>query len=97
MKDENNESIQQTNNDFASLLDLDSDSDSALNDVDNLTFQNLYSSSLPPWLLDRLETLQFTTPTKVQAQSLPSLLEGKDVLIQSQTGSGKTLAYLLPL
>ncbi len=39
----------------------------------------------------------FTTPTPIQAQAIPSALEGKDVLATAQTGTGKTLAFLIPL
>eukprot|EP01040_Poterioochromonas_malhamensis_P006415 gene6414-6910_t len=52
---------------------------------------------LPSWLVESCLRLNFTTPTDVQAKSLPSLLQGKDVVLQAQTGSGKTLAYSLPL
>lgn len=38
-----------------------------------------------------------TEPSPVQAETIPAILEGKDVLAQSQTGTGKTLAYLLPI
>jgi len=40
---------------------------------------------------------QFTTPTPIQAQAIPSALEGKDVLATAQTGTGKTLAFLIPV
>ncbi|WP_405157850.1 DEAD/DEAH box helicase [Paenibacillus sp. FSL H8-0283] len=36
-------------------------------------------------------------PSPVQAQTIPVILEGRDVVSKSQTGTGKTLAYLLPL
>lgn len=36
-------------------------------------------------------------PSPVQAQTIPAMLEGRDVVAKSQTGTGKTLAYLLPL
>lgn len=36
-------------------------------------------------------------PSPVQAQTIPVILEGRDVVAKSQTGTGKTLAYLLPL
>lgn len=41
--------------------------------------------------------LKYAQPTKIQAEAIPPLLEGRDVLAQSRTGSGKTDAYLLPL
>ncbi|CAM3046150.1 DEAD/DEAH box helicase [Paenibacillus sediminis] len=37
------------------------------------------------------------TPTPVQVESIPAVLEGRDLLAQSQTGTGKTIAYLLPI
>ena len=42
-----------------------------------------------------LAALGLTTPTAVQAQSLPALLAGRDLLIQASTGSGKTVAFAL--
>ncbi len=41
--------------------------------------------------------LGFKTPTPIQAQSIPILLTGKDLIGQSHTGSGKTLAFSVPI
>jgi ATP-dependent RNA helicase DeaD len=38
-----------------------------------------------------------TTPTPIQAQAIPILLEGRDVIGQARTGSGKTLAFAIPI
>lgn len=38
----------------------------------------------------------YTVPTPVQAQSIPVLLNGQDLLVTSRTGSGKTAAFMLP-
>ncbi|HEY1588466.1 MAG TPA: DEAD/DEAH box helicase, partial [Rhodanobacter sp.] len=56
-------------------------------------------STLPlkPALLASLETLGYATMTPVQAQSLPPMLDGRDVIAQAQTGSGKTAAFGLSL
>jgi ATP-independent RNA helicase DbpA len=48
-------------------------------------------------LIQVLRELGFTSLTPIQAQSIPLLLQGKDVIGQSKTGSGKTAAFTLPL
>jgi len=48
-------------------------------------------------LLQSLEGLGYETPSPIQAQTIPLLLEGKDVIGQAQTGTGKTAAFALPL
>ncbi len=52
---------------------------------------------LKPALLASVETLGFTEMTPVQEQSLPPMLEGRDVIAQARTGSGKTAAFGLSL
>lgn len=42
------------------------------------------------------EKMKYITMTKVQAASLPIVLEGTDVLVKAKTGTGKTLAFLIP-
>ncbi|GFH05651.1 uncharacterized protein HaLaN_00150, partial [Haematococcus lacustris] len=41
--------------------------------------------------------MNITTPTEIQALSIPAILSGGDYLLASHTGSGKTLGYLLPI
>jgi ATP-independent RNA helicase DbpA len=53
--------------------------------------------NLKPELLSNLTTLGYEQMTPIQAQSLPRLLEGKDVIAQAKTGSGKTAAFGLGL
>lgn len=48
-------------------------------------------------MLKKLETINFTTPTPIQEQSIPAAMEGKDILGTAQTGTGKTAAFGLPL
>ncbi len=52
---------------------------------------------LSPALVHAAQALGFATPTPIQAQAVPAVLEGRDVLGQAQTGSGKTAAFGLPL
>jgi len=44
----------------------------------------------------QLEKLGFTEPTQIQQDAVPALLDGKDIVGQSQTGTGKTAAFALP-
>lgn len=53
--------------------------------------------SLQPATRAVLTTMGITEPTPIQAQAIPALLAGNDVVGQSATGSGKTLAYGIPL
>nr|WP_228497494.1 MULTISPECIES: ATP-dependent RNA helicase DbpA [Shewanella] len=48
-------------------------------------------------LLDNLKTMNFEAMTQIQAQSLPTILAGDDVIAQAKTGSGKTAAFGLGL
>ncbi|WP_394184856.1 DEAD/DEAH box helicase [Metabacillus halosaccharovorans] len=44
-----------------------------------------------------LKSLGLTQPTPIQEQTIPKIIEGKDVIAQAQTGTGKTLAFVLPI
>lgn len=48
-------------------------------------------------IITALENMEIDTPTPIQEQSIPLLLEGNDVIGQAQTGTGKTFAYAIPL
>jgi ATP-dependent RNA helicase RhlE len=58
------------------------------------TFSELPLSSA---LQRRLAAAQFTNLTPIQERTIPSALEGRDVIGTAQTGTGKTLAFLIPL
>ncbi|NDD98973.1 DEAD/DEAH box helicase [bacterium] len=47
-------------------------------------------------ILERLEKLGFSSPTPIQNEAIPHILEGRDVLACADTGTGKTAAFLLP-
>lgn len=54
---------------------------------------NFASLPISPQQLEALQGLGYASMTPVQAQSLPLILSGKDVIIQAKTGSGKTAAF----
>ncbi len=53
--------------------------------------------ALAPALLKAIEDVGYEQPSPIQAESIPVLLEGRDLLGQAQTGTGKTAAFALPL
>jgi len=59
-----------------------------------MSFESL---GLQPALLRALAALGYETPTPVQAEAVPLILAGRDLLAGSQTGTGKTAAFTLPL
>jgi superfamily II DNA/RNA helicase len=58
------------------------------------TFKDL---GLAEPLLKALQQEGYTTPTPIQAQAIPTLLTGRDLLGIAQTGTGKTAAFALPI
>ncbi|MDO9423221.1 MAG: DEAD/DEAH box helicase [Methylobacter sp.] len=65
------------------------------NDVSTLpSFRDL---ALIEPVLKALNDVGYETPSPIQAQTIPLLLQGKDVLGQAQTGTGKTAAFALPI
>jgi ATP-dependent RNA helicase DeaD len=52
---------------------------------------------LPQSLLNALEEVGYETPTPIQAETIPPLLAGRDLLGHAPTGTGKTAAFALPL
>ena len=59
-----------------------------------MTFDQL---NLSPLLLKAVAAEGYETPTPIQAQSIPTLLQGRDLLGIAQTGTGKTAAFALPM
>jgi ATP-dependent RNA helicase RhlE len=59
-----------------------------------MSFQNL---GLRAELLRAVDTQGYTTPTPVQAEAIPAVLDQRDVMAGAQTGTGKTAAFALPI
>jgi ATP-dependent RNA helicase RhlE len=58
---------------------------------------NFSDLGLHPALVRRCESLEYTAPTPIQAQAIPIILNGADLIGCAATGTGKTAAFLLPL
>lgn len=48
-------------------------------------------------IMDVLKKLKFSSPTPIQAQAIPAIMSGRDVIGIAKTGCGKTLSFLLPM
>ena len=59
-----------------------------------MTFEQL---SLDPRILAGIQAAGFSAPTPIQAQAIPEVLRGRDLLGLAQTGTGKTAAFMLPI
>jgi superfamily II DNA/RNA helicase len=58
-----------------------------------MSFENL---QLTPSILKAIAGCGYTTPTPIQAQAIPKVLAGHDLIATAQTGTGKTAAFVLP-
>lgn len=58
---------------------------------------NFNDYQLSSELLKAISMLNFKSPTRVQEQVIPAVLEQKDIIVKSQTGSGKTAAFAIPI
>ena len=64
-----------------------------MSESEQLSFQQL---ALSEPILKALNDVGYETPSPIQAETIPLLLSGRDVLGQAQTGTGKTAAFALP-
>src|SRR5690606_18416529 len=62
--------------------------------LETITFADL---GLPEHVLKAVKETGYDTPTPIQAQAIPELLQGRDLIGGSQTGTGKTAAFALPI
>lgn len=60
----------------------------------SVTFDSL---DLPVQLKQALSSMNYSTPTSIQAQAIPVALTGRDVIGSAQTGTGKTAAFAIPM
>ena len=59
-------------------------------------FTSFEQANLPAQLMAEINKAGFTTPSLIQAQSWPAVLQRRDVVGVAKTGSGKTLGFLVP-
>ena len=62
--------------------------------TENISFASL---NLAPEILKALDEFGYSTPTPIQAQAIPIVLQGRDLMAGAQTGTGKTAAFALPM
>ena len=58
---------------------------------------NFDELNLAPAILKAVREQGYETPTPIQAQAIPAVLAGQDLLAGAQTGTGKTAAFTLPM
>ncbi len=59
--------------------------------------ENFESLNISPGTMELVKELGYVKMTPIQAESIPALLEGRDLIGQSKTGSGKTAAFTIPI
>jgi len=65
--------------------------------TNTLTPTSFAELKLIPQLLSRLTELKYQQPTPIQAQAIPNVLAGRDLIAGANTGSGKTATFALPI
>lgn len=61
------------------------------------SLNNFSSLQLPEPIIQALDKIGYETPSPIQAEAIPLLMEGHDLIGQAQTGTGKTAAFALPM
>jgi ATP-dependent RNA helicase RhlE len=59
-----------------------------------LSFTNF---NLHPTIMDGVQASGYTVPTPIQKETIPPIMQGRDIIGLAQTGTGKTAAFVLPL
>ena len=68
-----------------------------MSSTESTTTQSFADLGLSDSLLKTLADIGYETPSPIQAECIPVLLQGRDLIGQAQTGTGKTAAFALPL
>ena len=68
-----------------------------MSSTESTTAQSFADLGLSASLLKTLADIGYETPSPIQAECIPVLLQGRDLIGQAQTGTGKTAAFALPL
>jgi ATP-dependent RNA helicase DeaD len=68
-----------------------------MSEDDNIPTASFRDLKLPEYLLTVLDEVGYETPTPIQSQTIPHLMEGLDLVGHAPTGTGKTAAFALPL
>src|SRR5690606_16224672 len=63
----------------------------------NATVESFQELGISEEILKALTSMGFEKPSPIQAQGIPPVLEGRDVIGQAQTGTGKTAAFGIPV
>ncbi|MFP4642257.1 MAG: DEAD/DEAH box helicase [Dehalococcoidia bacterium] len=58
---------------------------------------NFETFNLHPSIMAGVQALGYSTPTPIQSQAIPLIMQGRDVIGLAQTGTGKTAAFVLPI
>ncbi len=58
---------------------------------------DFHSFTFHPLIVSGIQAVGYQTPTPIQAQAIPIVLEGHDIMGLAQTGTGKTAAFVLPI
>lgn len=66
-------------------------------EAEEIVLRSFTELGLPASLLQALDEVGYETPSPIQSQTIPHLLEGTDLLGHAPTGTGKTAAFALPL
>lgn len=61
------------------------------------TLQSFSDFEISDYLKVNIQNKGYTTPTPIQAQAIPAILEGRDLIGLANTGTGKTAAFLIPI